>query len=278
MARKTGYRDSVVSFVDVLGFRSLLQEKSDPNEISDIIQKVRGSLHPDDDDRLLTKGGDRKFSRPYGFSLSDAVVRIRPYDTTHRDGALFYEILDLMHAQASMVWEGILLRGAITVGKAYSHKTNDMAFGPAVVEAYEWESSRSVFPRIVVTDRAIDAYHNDPRLKGDSEISETLKLLKRGDDGSYFIDYIRGMMGEFDEFESYLELLNRHKDLIEKGLSTSQPGTTIRQKYRWLAIYHNEIINEHILGSSQRNQAEEFYSRMGFEAKPYFNRLLVRDT
>lgn len=182
-----------------------------------------------------------------------------------------------MYAQAAMVWEGIMLRGAVTVGKAYSHKTNDMAFGPAVVEAYEWESTRAVYPRIVVTDHAIDEYHADPRLKGDSEISETLKLLKRGDDGLYFIDYLGGMQGEFDEFESYLELLRRHKALIDRGLSAAANGTAVRQKYRWSAIYHNRQVTEHAEAVSDPERAAMFYSQTGFDGPDYFNSLRIKE-
>ena len=100
------YRDCVVSFVDVLGFRDLLKSKP-PEEIQSLILGVRESLSPKSDDADPGDKLGKMSSKPFGFSLSDAVVRIRPYDTKFRDGALFYEILDLMYAQADLINRGI---------------------------------------------------------------------------------------------------------------------------------------------------------------------------
>ena len=274
MAR-VGYRDCVVSFVDVLGFKSLLNSHKEPHEISRIIRKVRDALNNNHQSHSISDPKGLRSSKAFGFSLSDAVVRIRPYDTEFRDGALFYEILDLMHAQGQLLFDGIIVRGAVTVGQAYAHRSDDMAFGPAVVEAYQWESTRAVYPRIVVTERALQAYRDDKRLRADSERSETMNLLKQGDDGLHFIDYLNKMSTEFDHYGSYLEMLQKHKEVIEKNLSEQEKGSPVWQKYSWMKIQHNRIVRRLSLSAKNDASRQAFYEEFETEMEPFVRRLRV---
>lgn len=272
---KAAYRDCVVSFIDILGFKELLYSTKEPHEISRLVRKVREALSPSSEKQSASDPKGLRWSKPFGFSLSDAVVRIRPYDTEYRDGALFYELLDLMHAQGELLYEGIIIRGAVTVGKAYFHRTDDMAFGPAVAEAYEWESTRAVYPRIVVTERAMEAYETDDRLRSESELSETMSLLTQGDDGLHYIDYLNKLDTEYDHYGSYLELLEKHRDVINENIAQHGRGSRIWQKYSWMRIQHNNVVSRLISASRNERNAEQFYREYGFDMGPYVAKLTV---
>jgi hypothetical protein len=273
---RIGYRDSVVSFIDILGFRGLLEQQSDPNVIADVVIKVRDALSPEGSNRRKGDPKGRLISRAVGFSLSDAVVRIRPFDTAYRDGALFHELLDLMHAQGQLLSQGIVIRGAVTVGRAYAHRTNDLAFGPAVAEAYEWESQRAVYPRIVLTERALSAYDSDKRLRAESEQKETKSLLSQSEDGLYFIDYIKGLEGEYDHIGSYYQFLAQHKKVIDNGLASAVNGSTVKQKYQWMAFQHKRVIERYIRASKSEANRSAFWSEFETDMAEFFKSLRVK--
>lgn len=48
----------------------------------------------------------RLLSRAFADSVSDAVVRVRVFDTQFNDGAFFHELLDLLHAQVECIGLG----------------------------------------------------------------------------------------------------------------------------------------------------------------------------
>ena len=64
-------------------------------------------------------GAVRLYSRAFAFTVSDAIVRVRAYDTQYHDGAFFYELYDLLHAQVGLIQNGVIIRAGVTVGEAY---------------------------------------------------------------------------------------------------------------------------------------------------------------
>jgi hypothetical protein len=145
------YRTAIVTFVDILGFRELVRSR-DALQLFDLIQEIRSTAGQGDE----PPGGDSSeinWTRVHAFS--DSVVRVRTYDSDFREGALFYELLDLVHAQTELAGKGILIRGAMTAGQIYT--SADLAFGPAFVRSYDLESSLANYPRIVIDPQLIRA-------------------------------------------------------------------------------------------------------------------------
>lgn len=91
-----GYEDCVVSFIDVLGFRELLGRPA--SEVLRTLRILRHFATPRERSTPRRMKDVRVTSRAFAESVSDAVVRIRVYDTQYRDGAFFHELLDLLHA------------------------------------------------------------------------------------------------------------------------------------------------------------------------------------
>jgi hypothetical protein len=120
-----------------------------------------------------------------------------------------------------------------------SESDNDeLIFGPALVRSYELESTVARFPRIVIDSEVI---------RRASSIQGAVfykQLVRRGEDGVYFVDYLCAC-GDFSErgplVSGSLSFIN-HKRMIETQLSKlksrNAPEEVIR-KLLWLANYHN---------------------------------------
>lgn len=242
------YEPCIVSFIDVLGFRDIIETRP-PAEIIKILETLEKSTKPPKEPIPRRMKEFRLYSQAFAFTMSDAVIRARVYETQYRDGAFFCELLDLLHAQLELINSGVLIRAGVTVGEAYVDLTGEgPVFGPAVVRAYEIESQEAIFPRIVVDDLAIELLREDQNLLSennppDEEIAQILDFLSTGEDGTLFIDYLKAGSSEFDGHEDQMGFLARHRDLIVGGQSkTLDPRT--KRKYDWLVRYHNAYVAE----------------------------------
>lgn len=243
------YEPCVVSFIDVLGFREIITSRS-PGDVFNALTLLEKFTRPDDEEDSSKSNKEKRLqSRAFAYALSDTVVRVRPYDTQYHDGALFSELLDLLHSQVSLVANGVLIRAGVTVGDVYVGENGEgPIFGPAVVRAHEIESEEAVFPRVVVDEDAIRQHRSDPRLRNEDntlefEIRAIVGLLTTGEDGTQFIDYLRASRSEHDDLGSYLEFLKSHANLVQGGLGRAR-SRRVKRKYEWLARYHDRCISE----------------------------------
>jgi hypothetical protein len=256
-----GYEDCIVSFIDILGFRELLKKPAaDVIQILTILRKFASADERRPKPRRMKEL--RATSRAFSESVSDAVVRIRVYDTQYRDGAFFQELIDLLHAQIDCVNNGVLIRAGVAVGRAHVGVNGEgPIFGDAMVRAYRIESEEAVYPRIVVDEEAYQAFLDDERLRSedndlDDECAHVDGLLSVGEDGTRYIDYLRAALGECDSEIDYYEFLRRHADLIRIGLGTTKGR--VRRKYVWLARYHDQVVGELLNGFQVGDAAAKF--------------------
>jgi len=125
------------------------------------------------------------------------------------------------------VMAGFPMRGAVTIGSLmFSDK---FLFGPALVEAVELEKA-AVFPRIVLSRSVTqciqknDLYHS---------------IALRDVDGQVFLHYLR-------DAQLFPSLFANHRDFVRAGLESNLSRIRERQKYEWLAKYHNH--HAHTMG------------------------------
>ena len=238
------YKKAIVSFVDVLGFRDLIEHSTS--------REVKSKLD------LLMKFAASNVEDPldYSFmaesiSFSDCIVRVRRIEKepnlANPLGLVFYEILDLLHAQGELLNQGILIRGGVAFGDIYFKK--NQIYGPALVQAYELEAKYAVYPRIVISPDLINETRTNKLLKSEShthgqELEYIEKLTKQGDDGLWFIDYIRAMESELDDPAIYPSYLLKHKKIICDGAKEFQKINQTLSKYLWMAKYHNDFIGK----------------------------------
>jgi hypothetical protein len=236
--RNLEYSPHLITYIDILGFRELVKEKS-PNFISRAIRQVIEATEPDD---KIRKGNEENYIK-----FSDLIVHtipiLSPANKKYRDGIVYQEIQGLAAAQATLVGENLLLRGALTMGML--ERTYGVLFGPGIIAAYELEREQAQFPRIVVESDLIEALKVTPLLTAhpyEEEIKYISKFIKRDDDGVVFIDYVGGMQDEGTDPADWLEFLRVHKAFVEKNIAKFKEQKRVLSKYLWLKKYHNAVV------------------------------------
>lgn len=263
-ARKAGegYEPCIVSFIDVLGFRDLLATRH-AYDIRDIMLKLRQFTVPESTSQRRRMKDARLYSQTFADSVSDAVVRVRVFETQYRDGAFFHELLDLLHAQIQCISNGVVIRAGVAIGNAHvGLDGKGPVFGPAMVRAYEIESEKAVYPRIVIEESSYETFLSDTRLHSEGhtaemEIGYVDKLLRIDADGTRFIDYLAGSETEFDCPESYLDFLHNHAEMLREKLAITEKK--VRAKFEWLAAYHNDVIDRIIAEFSRGTRSVEAF-------------------
>ena len=112
--RSISYERSILTYIDILGFRDLIRTKT-PNDISRSIRVVREAIEP------------RRFKSPFPeipaqdfLNFSDLCIIRTPLARKNglpAQGEVHSQILHMVHVQTNLLFdEGILLRGGITVG------------------------------------------------------------------------------------------------------------------------------------------------------------------
>jgi hypothetical protein len=247
-APPAAYRKAIVTFIDILGFKELLKTlpASDIHDVLSILADwSSGDLKDIDDDEAE---GVIPVGLAGSIAFSDNVVRVCPIDSEEGGhGALFHELLSLVHVQAKLSERGIFLRGGLTVDDIYM--SAGKVFGPGLVRAYELETMFAIYPRIVVDPATFQAYHEAPAMRGDHSVAEDLEyiegLLRQGDDGLYFVDYLKACRSELrDPGTGFTGKLQQHARFITEQASKFDQLTTAKQKYLWLARYHNAVVRE----------------------------------
>lgn len=119
------------------------------------------------------------------------------------------------------LFSGFPIRGAVCVGPLMF--TDKFLFGPALVEAVQLEKE-AIFPRVLLSETV---------LKYISPRSSSANLVLRDSDGKAFLHYLTG--------DVYW--LERHREYVQKGLLENASRVHERQKYEWLAQYHNFVVN-----------------------------------
>lgn len=238
------YSNAIVTFLDVLGFRSLIKNEG-ADEINSILEKMSECAAPENED-------DGDSYQPIITTFSDCVVRTNflcsEANIAYPIGLLFFELLGLVHAQSELVHNGVIIRGAVAFGDIVHQ--DQRVFGPAMVEAYELESNQAIYPRILVSSKWVDALRSNELIRSrnntiNEEKNHILKLIRKDKDGEYFIDYIRAIQSELDDpYRGYVEFLKEHSLLIKKNLQKHASNPRVLMKYEWLSNYHDECIHE----------------------------------
>ncbi len=244
------YRPCLISYLDILGMKDLLREAGeDANTVAEVLERFRDFYTPMKDQKILWQSTFVNFS--------DLGLRVVPVLTDanikHRLGGFFHEVMDLGFIQVNLVNRGILVRGSLTLG-LICH-AGGLVFGSGLVEVHELESKVAKYPRIIVSNTALEALKEAPvlRAEGNSfkeEMSYLKSFLRKDVDGVWFLDYLAHVRSESDNSEEYALFLRRHKELIEKQRQEvlALPRGTFRksrlEKLKWLISLHRQHIAE----------------------------------
>jgi hypothetical protein len=240
------YEKRVVAFIDILGFKSLLDEtvdsKGGDNEerIDNVIeayQTIKEIWQTDSFSNIATVSTTKKVS-----IFSDSIV---VSFKAEEPSEIFSTLLDIKHLIMDLISRKILCRGAISIGK-FIH-TDDYLFGPALIEAYTLESKAAMYPRVILDRDIIEAgYKHSPSNLSSSEAKDYVEsLLEQDSDGMYYIDYFFKAQSELDDpdydFPEYIEILG---GIIRSGLmgSSHHGKADLRVKYSWMRERYNRMV------------------------------------
>lgn len=236
------YENRAIAFIDILGFKSIIDETVGGSKestekrsvlfgIMEYIANLEVDIFKDTDFENETNDERCIFS--------DSVVI--SYDDKKDVGNAFNLLLEVSAIQFELMLMGYATRGGITFGGLY-HK-NNVVFGPAMNYAYFLESEKAVFPRIIVSSEFLEyAKENEsPQNSKKEEIKFIYSLLKKDSDGYYFVDYL-SEYGFADSYEENVYCLKIIKEFILQGLKKTDDR--VKAKYIWLKNYYNSIVKE----------------------------------
>lgn len=221
LERACPYRDSYISFLDILGFKQLVQDERNSHKIATPYYALQDMFASSDKDSSAGKMSLALISDTIVLSADASIPNI------------VENVVSLTSAIIREYWEeGIILRGAITFGKLF-HDGN-IVYGPALVDAYLMERDKAVFPRVIVSK---DMFQKHIVGTGFQE-----QFVVDASDIHYF-DFFGLFMSDFIPSEYRLDLAQGRKWLSERLLE-SKGEDRVYSKYEWLKSEWNKALTK----------------------------------
>lgn len=158
------FEDRVVAFVDVLGFKSLVNSAVNSsqhlNQLSGLVDLLASAIPH------LDKSVDASVPShliPQHTYISDCIILSAPIQDSNRPGYNGLEIIVMRVIQLSHYFlsAGYLIRGGITTGKVWHTPSNIV--GPAYQEAFELEQ-RGNEPVVLLSASAVSQWRGGSRM------------------------------------------------------------------------------------------------------------------
>lgn len=241
----TKYKKQIVAFFDILGFKEIIKKVGEnEQEAIKVIKHLQDSIEKAIESNLNHKisPDEEPLATDSKYKIFSDCICINADCISGQTAELasnnvFTFLLTLIYIQAELMLKGIFIRGAVSIDNHYSN--DEIIFSAALVKSYNLESKDAIYPRILIDETVISflQYHDH---EGDFEILNS--IIKRDVDGHSFLDYLE-YVSELDYDIEAMEVLVKHKDIIEKNLKSEHPAT-VKEKYLWAARYHNQKCEE----------------------------------
>ena len=244
----TTYSLRYVAFLDLLGFKTLV-DQSDSNQ--EILDKINLALEYTAGIRQDNYEGAMSLAKidKHVTVFSDSIVI--SYATTMPGGG-FQVLMDLVYICNDLLGIGIQVRGGVTVGKLIHDESK--CFGPAMVDAYLMESEKAKYPRVIIDKKVLEY---DLRRPGEANtveyemgyLSDIVSVDSK--DGEVFLDYLK-QRNEFDEIEIYDDYIKRTRRFIKDNLKLYAENKKVKSKYKWLKRYYNQTVTAVYGGKAEK--------------------------
>jgi hypothetical protein len=241
---KETYENRVVLFLDILGFKNILSKTVDKSGDKDVPEKILALykvLYEMTDDISVRTSNTTKVITQF----SDSIVVSFEEDEPEEIFLLFEEIQKLIIKLVSSL---IICRGAISYGKLIH--TEEIIFGPALVDAYETESKAAMYPRVILDKSIADIGKKSNKYKG-KEIQSASKdvldylstvNLEKDTDEKYYIDYFTSIIRTYDDIDKVKNHIESLKKIILDGQKFKSPD--LKVKYGWMKNKYNRMIDD----------------------------------
>jgi hypothetical protein len=200
------YEDRLVCFVDILGFKSAIDQSVSRDDVRDALHRIIHDLKSSellnfvygqipvfmlDEKNTMRRARDLSNSDLMGALSKSWPVTITQFSDSFvlscpaHNVASCRLLLKCIYFIHLMYYSnlGMMMRGAIDLGELI-HEEGGALFGPAMNSAYSLESKLAIYPRVIVSPKAYA--HLKAKLIGDS----ILDPLKRAFDGHQVFDLI----------------------------------------------------------------------------------------
>ncbi|WP_454862264.1 hypothetical protein [Peribacillus frigoritolerans] len=221
------YGQYLVAFIDILGFRSIVEKSANNTEyFSKILHATQIIEHFVGYEKNKSEGRKVEVTQ-----FSDSLVISRPY---HDSNDLWQIIMNLDLVQKTLARDvGIMIRGGLTTGKLY-HK-GSISFGPAFVDAYDLENKVAKNPRIIIDPKLLEP-------NGDEINDYRMDMLKKSNlkedvDGHYFINFLGGYFAEPVATEAAKKLKKYAELELANIREVNKQTVSIREKMEWMLDY-----------------------------------------
>jgi hypothetical protein len=216
------YRERYCAFLDILGFRELVEELKDGKLDFKFIQLMLQDIHnpPAQLNRLARS--DFKAQ-----SISDAVAISAPVNASG--------LLDIITAAErmtiDMLLRGYFVRGAVVRGRLYHD--DQMVFGEALIHAYQLESQIVRYPRIMLTRPVADDFLNYCNGPLPPNYSERIRCAS---DGPWHLHVVRPNA-------MTAQIRDQIRLQLERKLNEAMDHPAHFEKVKWFADYWNEYVD-----------------------------------
>lgn len=246
-------RQSVVAFMDVLGFKEEIQEAHREGNSDELLRRFASVVKEPYKAFRETFEWIKDPKRSWEVkAFTDNVVIGYPIlsrgDTEFELG----EIVD--EAGLFQLWlalEGFFVRGGIAIGELYLDE--DMAFGAGLLDAHRAEEEADV-PRIVLAESSVAHVEKHVRYYASPRIAPQDDALLIDEDGRHVVNYLDNIWPNRTE-EPDLRSLAKHRDIVSAKLDEHRARPHVWAKYAWVARYHNFFCESFPAGSSYKVDA-----------------------
>jgi hypothetical protein len=251
------YENRVVAFIDILGFKSIILNpehgSAKLSSIYDALSKLKDRENRNSWDLKLIeieedaqKKGVDKFriaDRTNCTCFSDSIVVSVKVNRGDVNEVVSTLIANLASFGANLMMDGILIRGAITIG-GIIHSDNGVIMGPALIEAYELEQKIAKIPRIVLSKKLIDKLNYPLLSKRDRyPYHQYTHRFNDGCVGFTQLKYYQVVQSWTEMTNSQLiDELDKIKQTILTGLDANLETPDIYEKYLWLKDEYQKLI------------------------------------
>jgi len=245
-----GTKTSIVTFLDILGYRNYVKDADGPlnDKLALLKQTVEKGYKYVRDDIFPKQSDSQRFWETKTFSdnisifypLRNGQIFAPGHDTCSDNIvlALFHVTSLLASLQMEMIRSGgFFVRGSIAVGEAYVD--DNFIFSDGLIEAYESENKDAIDPRIIFSKSAAESIDKYIENGSNGDRFDYLYGITKDADGLYYVDYLKHLEDE-SEF-SKDNFLDIHKEYLTKKINDFKNDPKCLRKYLWSVNYHNRF-------------------------------------
>lgn len=259
---------TIVCYADILGFGAETLKAHKLGEGSEFLQRITRSLAAAYD--IVREAATPLGSGPPVFEMkvfTDNIVVAYPlYEPLSNLGEpeLGTMLLLFAEVQSSLATEGFLLRGAIAEGQHYQDE--NIVYGEALLEAVKFDKSGGN-PRLVIAP-SLESWISAQLLAyGGGWAPHHDDLYEDASDERLFVNYLGAAFQDFPEGRIDYQLLERHREMVCRGLEEHETNQRVRSKYTWVAAYHNFVCRTFAEMNSGRGDEETDLETMALVAE-----------